>query len=305
MPEKDEISGQRAPRAADYAMALCAVTIWGGSFAAVKYALAQAEPSLILFIRLAMTLPVLALGCAASRELQLPSAREAALLAFLGFQGIFFHQGIQAIAMKTAGAGNANWMMVASPAAVAALGWIFLKEKLSRGAAAGLALASAGVALVLAAGTVKETAEASFGSWGDWLMLASVLNWGVFLVVSRRFLKHDMPPSFSIFWELVFAALFAFAATLAVGTDYSVVPSFTAGTWTALVFLGALSSGLAYLFWYRALSAIPVARLTVFQFLQPLAGMVISYLLIGERYTIWLALGALMITAGIWRVNKR
>ena len=41
------------------------------------------------------------------------------------------------------------------------------------------------------------------------------------------------------------------------------------------------------------------------EFLQPVAGMVISYLLIGERYTIWLALGAAMITAGIWRVNKR
>ena len=33
--------------------------------------------------------------------------------------------------------------------------------------------------------------------------------------------------------------------------------------------------------------------------------MVISYLLLGERYTIWLVLGAAMITAGIWRVNKR
>ena len=208
--------------------------------------------------------------------------------------------------MKTAGAGNANWMMVASPAVVTVLGWLFLKEKISRGAVAGLALASAGVALVLAAGTVKETAESvSFGSWGDFLMLASVLNWGVFLVISRKLLKSTMTPAFSIFWELVFAAFFAFLATLIFGTDYSVIPGFTAGTWLSIIFLGALSSGLAYLFWYKALAAIPVAKLTVFQFLQPVAGMVISYLLLGERYTIWLVLGAAMITAGIWRVNKR
>ena len=208
--------------------------------------------------------------------------------------------------MKTAGAGNANWMMVASPAVVAVLGWLFLKEKISRGAVAGLALASAGVALVLAAGTVKETAESvSFGSWGDFLMLASVLNWGVFLVISRKLLKSTMTPAFSIFWELVFAAFFAFLATLIFGTDYSVIPGFTAGTWLSIIFLGALSSGLAYLFWYKALAAIPVAKLTVFQFLQPVAGMVISYLLLGERYTIWLVLGAAMITVGIWRVNRR
>ena len=295
MPERfHDMDKSRAPRALDYAMVLCAVTIWGGSFAATKYALAQAEPSLILCLRLAMTLPVLAAGCALGRELRLPTAHEAFVLALLGFQGICFHQGIQAVAMKTAGAGNANWMMVASPAVVAVLGWLFLKEKISRGAVAGLALASAGVALVLAAGTVKETAESvSFGSWGD------------FLVISRKLLKSTMTPAFSIFWELVFAAFFAFLATLIFGTDYSVIPGFTAGTWLSIIFLGALSSGLAYLFWYKALAAIPVAKLTVFQFLQPVAGMVISYLLLGERYTIWLVLGAAMITAGIWRVNRR
>ncbi len=294
------------PRALDYAMALCTVVIWGGSFAATKYALAQAEPSLILCLRLVMTLPVLAAGCAASREMRLPSAREAAVLAFMGFQGICFHQGIQAVAMKTAGAGNANWIMVASPAVVAALGWLFLGEKISRRASLGLVLASAGVALVLSAGTAKGTAEsASFGSFGDWLMIASVFNWGIYLILSRRFLKAEMSPSFSIFWELVFASLFAFAATLALGTDYSVVPSFTAGTWSAILFLGALNSGLAKLIWSKELYAVPVAKLTVFQFLQPVAGMVISYMLLGERYTVWLALGAAMIVAGIWRVNKR
>ena len=143
-------------------MVLCAVTIWGGSFAATKYALAQAEPSLILCLRLAMTLPVLAAGCALGRELRLPTAHEAFVLALLGFQGICFHhqgicfhQGIQAVAMKTAGAGNANWMMVASPAVVAVLGWLFLKEKISRGAVAGLALASAGRAFPSARGATS------------------------------------------------------------------------------------------------------------------------------------------------------
>ena len=33
--------------------------------------------------------------------------------------------------------------------------------------------------------------------------------------------------------------------------------------------------------------------------------MVISYFLIGERYTLWLAFGAAMIMSGIWLVNKR
>lgn len=305
---KEQASGIRAagPRPSDYFIILTTVIIWGGSFAATKYALAQAEPSLILLLRFLFGLPVLAAGCLFEGSLRLPTKREFIILALIGFQGIYFHQGIQAVAMKTAGAGNANWMMVASPAIVALLGWIFLGEKISRSGAAGLLLSAAGVTLVLALGTVKGTAETgSFGSIGDYIILLSVLNWAVFLVISRNYLREDMPPAFLIFWEMVFATLYAFVTTLIVGTDYSQMSAFTTQTWLSIIFLGSLSSAFAYLLWYKALSVMPVAKLIVFQFLQPVAGMVISYFLIGERYTLWLALGAVMIMSGIWLVNKR
>ena len=294
------------PRLYDYIIIFTTVIIWGGSFASTKYALAQAEPSLILLLRFLFGIPVLAVGCLFEKSLRLPTKEEAVILLLIGFQGIYFHQGIQAVAMKTAGAGNANWMMVASPAIVALLGRVFLGEKISPAGILGLILSAAGVTLVLAWGTVKETAETgSFGTVGDYIILLSVLNWAVFLVASRKFLKTKMSPAFSIFWEMIFAALYALATTFAVGTDFSQMPSFTAQTWAAIIFLGALSSAFAYLLWYKALAVMPVAKLIVFQFLQPVAGMVISYFLIGERYTLWLALGAVMIMSGIWLVNRR
>lgn len=51
------------PRLYDYIIILITVTIWGGSFASTKYALAQAEPSLILLLRFLFGIPVLAAGC--------------------------------------------------------------------------------------------------------------------------------------------------------------------------------------------------------------------------------------------------
>lgn len=289
-----------------YAAILCAVIIWGGSFAATKYALAELSPSAVLLLRFAFAVPMLAVGCAASGDMRLPTAKEAAVLFLIAFQGIFFHQGIQAFGMKTAGAGNSNWMMMAAPALVALLGRIFLGEKLTRSSAAGIFLASVGVMTVLAFGTVKETAEAgSFGTVGDYVMLFSVLNWAVFLILSRRFLRAEMTPAFAIFWELVFAFVMAALWAAAVGVDISPVRNISWQIWASLFFLGALSSGLAYLLWYRALAVMPVAKLIVFQFLQPVAGMVISYLLIGERYTVWLGLGAVLIMGGIWLVNKK
>ena len=50
---------------------------------------------------------------------------------------------------------------------------------------------------------------------------------------------------------------------------------------------------------------IPVAKLMVFQFLQPLVGVVVAYFVIGERFTPWLFLGGAMIVSGVWTVNRR
>ena len=62
------------PRLYDYIIILVTVTIWGGSFASTKYALAQAEPSLILLLRFLFGIPVLAAGCLFEKSLRLPKA---------------------------------------------------------------------------------------------------------------------------------------------------------------------------------------------------------------------------------------
>ena len=128
-----------------YAMILATVTIWGGSFASTKYALAQAEPMVILWLRLAIAMPVLFAWILWERSIRLPSKNEAVALFLMGFQGIFFHQAIQGYAMKTAGAANANWMMIATPALVAILGRIFLKEKIKKKKLIGLFIVLMGV----------------------------------------------------------------------------------------------------------------------------------------------------------------
>ncbi len=290
----------------DYAIILVAVTIWGGSFASTKYALGQAEPMLIMWLRLLTGMPVLLAGVMFDKSLRLPTKEEFWPLLLMGFQGILFHQGIQSYAMQTAGAANANWMMVASPALVALFGWIFLKERISVIGISGLVFSIAGVLLVISLGTIRETAQSSgFGNSGDMIMLLSVLNWAVFLIISRKMLKTNLSSNFVIFWEMFFALILCTPFVLAIGCDFSVIPSFTWQTWGAILFLGLFSSALAYLFWFHALSVFPVARVAIFQFIQPISGAVVAHYLVGECFTIWLFIGGAMIISGVWLVNKK
>ncbi|MDL2298541.1 DMT family transporter [Synergistaceae bacterium OttesenSCG-928-D05] len=292
-------------RPIDYLAIITAAALWGGSFASTKIALAQADAIMIIWLRFLISIPPLVLGTWYSRALRFPTKKEAIPLFLMGFQGIFFHQTIQAYAMRTAGAANGNWVMVASPALVSILGWIFLKEKISKTGIVGLVLSALGVALVLALGTIKSAAFAGFGSMGDMILIFSVFNWAAFLIISRKVLRHDLPPSFTILWEMVAALICASIFLVATRADFSQIASYNATTWKSILFLGIFSSALAYLFWFHGLSKLPVARVVIFQFIQPLAGIFVSYFFVGERFTIWLYLGGLLIISGVWLVNKK
>lgn len=295
----------RTQRLTDYLAVIAATVIWGGSFAATKVALVQSDPVTILWLRFLVSIPVLMLGAYTQKCLRLPTKKEILPLFVMGFQGIFFHQGIQAYAMKTAGAANANWVMVASPALVAILGWVFLKEKISKPGIAGLALSATGVTLVLAFGTVRNAAFIGFGAIGDLILIFSVLNWAVFSIISRKFLQGNFPASFAILWEIIFSLLCATIFLLVTGADFSKIAAFGAATWKAVIFLGVFASALAYMFWFHGLSKLPVARVVIFQFIQPLAGIVVSYFLVGERFTPWLFIGGALIAGGVYLVNRK
>lgn len=293
------------PHPFDYLCVLIAATLWGGSFPSIKIALAQAGPMMILWLRFLIAVPILMWGAYFQKCLRLPTKKEFLPLFLMGFQGIFFHQGIQAYAMKTSGAANANWLMVASPAVVAILGRIFLKEKVSKYGLAGLTLSAIGVMLVLAFGTVRNAAFTGFGSVGDMILIASVLNWAAFSIISRKFLLSNIPSSFAIMWEMIFSFFCATLFLIFAGADFSVITTFSAVTWQSIIFLGVFSSATAYMFWFRGLSKIPTARVVVFQFVQPVVGIVLSYFLVGERFTLWLFLGGALIAAGVYLVNKK
>lgn len=293
------------PRLSDYLCVIFAASCWGASFAATKIALAQTGPMTIIWLRFLIAIPALMCGAYLQKCLRLPAKREFFPLALMGFQGIFFHQGIQAYAMKTAGAANANWVIVATPAVVAILGSVFLKEKISRCGIAGLLLSATGIILVLAFGTVSNDAFAGFGSVGDLILLCSVLNWAAFSVVSRKFLMSDVPSSFAIMWEMIFSFFYATAFLILTGADFSKLAEFNMTTWKAVFFLGVFSSAVSYMFWFRGLSKLPAARVVIFQFIQPVIGIIISYFLVGERFTAWLFIGGSLIALGVYLVNRK
>ncbi len=282
---------------------LAAVVLWGASFAMLKIAVTQAPFPLVAVARVLIGVPVLLAAVIVRKRFRFPKGKEWLILAFLGFQGIMFHQVIQAFAMRTAGSSNGNWLIATSPCITSLFGWIFLKEWLSFKKITGMMISAFGVLLILGFGTRGMDFFNGFATLGNLVMFGSVFNWAAFQILSRHSLR-SIEPTFALFWLNAWAGFFGVVWLGFVGISWQDVANVSWPVWGAILYLGVLASAVAYLFWYDGLASWPVARVAAFQFLQPVVGLGAGYLLVGERFTLWMIAGGILIFFGVWCVNR-
>ncbi|MBN2503609.1 MAG: DMT family transporter [Anaerolineales bacterium] len=285
-----------------YLKALFTVVVWGASFIATKVALRDALPITIVWLRFAIGVLILGLAVAYRKQLYLPKLKDLPYFALLGFIGITYHQWLQSTGLKTAAASTTAWIVASTPIFIAILGWLFLKEKLIWDAALGILMAAFGVLLVVSKGDLDAVLGGSFGTPGDKLILISAPNWAVFSVLSRRGLK-DHRAATMMFYVMSFGWLFSSVQFFA-GSGLSDVTNLTRNGWLGVVFLGIACSGLAYIFWYDALQALPATQVGVFLYLEPLVAVVVSAAILSEAVTLASLVGGVVILVGVWIVNR-
>jgi drug/metabolite transporter (DMT)-like permease len=282
--------------------ALFAVIVWGASFIATKIAVGEISPIAVVWIRFAMGIPILLFAVIIRKQFAFPKGNEWWYFALLGFLGISFHQWLQSNGLKTAQATTTAWIVSTSPAFIAILGWMVLKEKLNLMQSSGILLAMLGVLAVVSKGDLSTIAVGSFGTTGDFLILISAVNWAVFSILSRRGLKTH-PSTRMTFWVMTIGWLITSVAFLA-NKSYTEIPLLDSRGWIAMIFLGIFTTGLAYIAWFDALSQLPAAQTGAFLFVEPLTSMVVAAIILNEQITPVSILGGAVILFGIWMVNR-
>jgi drug/metabolite transporter (DMT)-like permease len=286
-----------------YIEALFAVIIWGGTFIATKLALQEASPSTLVWLRFGMGVLILGVTVALRRQFALPSRAEWGYFALVGFIGVTFHQWLQATGLQTAAATTTAWIVATIPVFTALLGWLFLKEKLGRLRVFGIALAAAGVLLIVSKGDLSALATGDFGTPGDFLILISAVNWAVFSLLSRRGLEKH-PAARMMFYVMLFGWLFAGIWLFGFGPGWSEIPRFTLNGWSNILILGIFASGLAYIAWYDALQVIPASQLGAFIYVEPLVTVVMAAFILGEAITAMSIIGGAATILGVYLVNR-
>ena len=162
--------------------------------------------------------------------------------------------------------------------------------------AAGCVVALAGEAIVI--GIRVGSAGADPTLVGDLLVLASGLAVSAGYVAGAQLALTGYPSRAATFWGVALAALVIWpvgAVALATGG----LPHADVEDWLAVVFLAVITSILGYIGWYWALSRGGIVRIGTLQFLQPLSGLALAALVLGERLTLPMAVGAATVIAGV------
>jgi drug/metabolite transporter (DMT)-like permease len=160
---------------------------------------------------------------------------------------------------------------------------------------AGCALALAGEAVIVA---VRADGGGTATVLGDLLVLASALVVSSGYVAGALLVPRGFSSAASTYWGVMLGALALAPLALAM-LAVDGPPRAGAASWAAVLFLAVVTSIAGYVGWYWALAHGGIARIAPLQFLQPLSGLVLAALLLGERLTWPLAVGAAAVIVGV------
>ena len=312
-----------------FLLALLCCALWGSAFPCIKFGyewlhIAQNDAaSQLLFAGLRFMLA----GCltivlfpllTARRRILLPNRRAFSKIVILAMlqtflQYLFFYIGLSHTTASKASVLNSLHVFVAVLAACL----LFHQERLGRNKIVACVLGFAGVVLV----NISGGGGMQISLLGEGFMLFAAVSYAFSSVVLKRFAQTQDPVMLSGWQFLLGGVLLCLVGVCAGGridfvshVGVSNVPGspleafvFALARWRGvwmLLYL-ALVSAVAYAVWGILLRENPVSRITVFGFLNPICGVVLSVLLRGEGDMLhWRNLIALcLVCAGIVLAN--
>ncbi|MEU2953939.1 EamA family transporter [Streptomyces xanthochromogenes] len=270
-------AAKRAGQASGLGLALAAVAtvVWSGSFVASRALHDSVPPVQAAFWR--WLIAIAAVAPFAIRETWRQRALIRALLCYLtvaSLLGITVYNTLVNQAGTSTSAGNMGMIMAASPVLMA------VHERLTGGRlgarrAIGLLVAVAGVLLLVSKGSLTLDLAP-----GDLWMVAAALSFASYSVLLRR-RPAELGSLTFLLTTFVLGALMlapAYGVSLAVQGGFDARPA-TVGP---LLYVGVLSSAVAFFAWNKAISLIGAARAGVVYYLQPVCVALLSYPLLGE-----------------------
>lgn len=287
--------------------ALICCALWGSAFPCIKigykmFAVSDADPfSQILFAGIRFTMAgilAIILGSIGSKKILKPHKKAWGKIFILSmlqtvWQYIFFYVGLaHTTGVKASILDGTNVFI-----AILVASLLMHQEKLNSKKILGCFVGFAGMVLINLNGSGMDF---HFTFLGEGFILLSAVVYSFSSVMVKEYSKTENPVMLSGY-QFVLGGIILMIAGAAFGGRLTVIT----GKGILLLLYMALISAVAYSLWGMLLKYNPVSRVAVFGFMNPVFGVVLSALLLGEGQAISLLsiLSLVLVCGGIYIVN--
>lgn len=277
---------------------ICVALFWGGTFVAGRIVGPLLPPPVSAMARFVIA-TVLMVATAYVLEGGLPrlDRRLFAVTALLGFLGIFAYNNFFFAAVQLLPASRTALLVALNPVATALLNAMLFRQALAPLRWLGILISFLGASIVITHGDPAALMQGAIGR-GEWIMLAGVLCWALYTILSQLILKTGLSPiaatTYASLWGSLLLALYA-------------IPSLGQVHWSGLgldaalsvLYLGIPGTAIAYIWYFDGVKELGAPRTAVFNNFVPVFGVLLSALLLHERVPLSTLLGGAIVLCGV------
>ena len=266
-----------------------------GTYLAAKRALVELSPFELALVRFAFA-AVLYVALVRARGVRVSRA-DLPAMALLGFIAVPLNQGLFLAGLARSTPGHAALLYALTPIFVFLLARVRLGERATPLKIAGIAVAFAGVLVVLLARGALGLEGAGETLVGDLMILGAVIAWAVYAVGGKIYAER-------------YGAVTSTGVTLVAGTllylplglltsDAEHFRALSTVGWASVAYLVVLTSVVSYVIYYWALARVEASRVAIWSNLQPVLTAVLAWAVYGENITAPFVAGGAMVIAGV------
>ncbi len=212
------------------------------------------------------------------------------VIGLFGFNFLFF------LGLEYTSALNGALIISFNPALTLVFDSLILKNRILSQQKTGIAIAMAGVLLLITKGAPHKLLEIEW-AFGDLLIFGANCVFALYHIWVRQHGKY-LSNSVFTFWTNTLCLLCFLSALPFVGLQ--AVPHGDTAFWSAALGIGVFGTALAYLFWNRGIAETGAGNAGFYMNIVPLAAAVLAVFFGEELYSYHLLSGALIVVGMIW-----
>lgn len=300
-------------------LALAAICIiWGTTYTAIKFAVRDFPPYLLVGIRqTAAGLLLLAWALATGRVRAArvpPGLTHGADVATEPLtRRYILRQAITGICTITGGNGFITWAMVHVSSGLAAvigsltpvvvvlinLSWKGA-ERINWQIIAGVLLGFGGLGVIFREGWADFLIPDY--RWGILGCFASCFTWSLGTVMAKRWNDPRVSPMFNAGLQITAGGLGGFLLSALFDKSHAI--HHTPESWAAVVYLALIGSAVAFTLYMFALRHLSATVSSLYTYINPVVAILLGWTLLGEQLSLWEIAGMAVTIAGVWMVNQ-